>query len=136
MIFLSKGGTTKSFVLTQRHPLEGRRAAAVLKEAVEILAPNLGKPRESRGGCALPPERRQALELLGHADEIAELEAKLRAQGGDRSALFEADGHRITVMLADADEKNEPGIAIIRWTDAEVWTDFPVVPWEGMTLCD
>jgi hypothetical protein len=128
---------TDNFVLLQRYPLKGRRAAAVMKEAVEALAPNLGKPKQSRGGCKMAAETRKTLLELGGPDLVAEGEANTHAQGGYRAVDFEADGYRITVMLNDADEKNAPGMAILKWTDQEVSNAaFPVVPWEGTTLCD
>jgi hypothetical protein len=138
--FYPAGGarTTGRFVLLQEYPLKGRRAAAVFKDAVESLAPNLGMPRKSRGGCGLTEDNKRTLLSVGGPGLVARAEADVRAQGGHRAAVFEADGYRLTVTMSDADPKNAPDKANIRWTDDEVpdAASYPAAAWEAKALCE
>jgi hypothetical protein len=129
--FLDKNRWTLTVI--QHFPLGGALPAAVMKPAVESLAPNLGPPERSVGTCTLDAATVKAVSLLG-PDARRELETTIRAQGGVRIALFKVDGVQIAVEATKPDA-DTPSMAGVIWTEGRALPNSPAIPWQAAQIC-
>ena len=129
--------TEEHFVLILSYPHRGKRAAAVMKEAVDALFPHLGQPSMSVGACEPAQQAKAEVAQLGPS-ALNEFVSIISEQGGYRGAVFQEQGVRINVTPGSgARDTRRPNRVSITFSDNDrpELTIYPPIPWDATAPC-